>query len=87
MKVMLQVTINNIIQYICQCRIRPPNRTGGNATRCGTDAISGDGWVGSCVDGGTLGAGPKVRAVERPAFEQVVRTPMPTRAVPRLRLT
>ena len=32
MKIMFQVTINNIIQYICQCRIRPPNRAGGKAT-------------------------------------------------------
>ena len=60
-EVMLQVTINDIVQYICQCRIRPPNRAGGNATRHGTDANSGDGWVGSLVAGDTLGAGPKVR--------------------------
>ena len=62
MEFMFQVTlINNIVQYICQCRIRPPNRAGDNATRHGTDANSGDGWVGSLVDGDTLGAGPKVR--------------------------
>ena len=48
---MFQVTINDIVQYICQCRIRPPNRAGGNATRHGTDANSGDGWVGSLVVG------------------------------------
>ena len=35
--------------------------------------------------GGTLGAGPKVTSAELSAFEQAVRTPMPTRAVPRLR--
>ena len=58
-EVMFQVTINDIVQYICQCRIRPPNRAGGNATRHGTDANSGDGWVGSCVDGVTFGAWSK----------------------------
>ena len=31
MEVMVQVT-NNIIQNICQCRTRPPNRAGGQAT-------------------------------------------------------
>ena len=61
---------NNIIQYICQCRIRPPNRAGGSATRHGTDTNSGDGWVGSLVTALPFGAGPKVPALS--AFEQRV---------------
>ena len=44
-EIMFQVTINNIVQYICQCRIRPPNRAGNTDLR-GTDTISGDGCVG-----------------------------------------
>ena len=81
-EIMFQVTINNIVQYICQCRIRPPNRAGGNATRHGTDANSGDGWVGSLVVGDTLGAGPKVRSSIRRSnrlFEHRCR-PAPYRA-------
>ena len=46
------------------------------------------GWVGGKLrNGGTLGAGPKVSSAELSAFEQAVRTPMPTRAVPQLRLS
>ena len=81
-EIMFQVTVNNIVQYICQCRIRPPNRAGGNATRHGTDANSGDGWVGSLVVGDTLGAGPKVRSSIRRSnrlFEHRCR-PAPYRA-------
>ena len=74
-EVMFQVTINDIVQYICQCRIRPPNRAGGNATRHGTDANSGDGWVGSLLTALPSELGPKVEPAQS-AFEQRVRTPM-----------
>ena len=75
MKIMFQVTINNIIQYICQCRIRPPNRAGGKATYAEPTPTQGMGGWEAVLTACLKELGPKVEPAQS-AFEPRVRTPM-----------
>ena len=77
MQVMFQVTIisniyNNTYANVV---IDPPNRAGGKATQRGTDANSGDGWVGKLIGGGSF---PELvqKVPAQSAFEPRVRRPM-----------
>ena len=75
MKIMFQVTINNIIQYICQCRIRPPNRAGGKATYAEPTPTQGMGGWEAALTACLKELGPKVEPAQS-AFEPRVRTPV-----------